>query len=138
MQKIHCVFPLISTLVYVPIPQKQVFFASLFLWSKTLSTSLIFCGLCVCFLVISVAYIRIYRGLRHQHGHQVHDQAQVQAQQQAGNTLDVVRYRSSASSMLWIYSLFILCYLPYFGVRFVSAFLLITIMSSFIALLSSP
>ena len=100
-----------------------VFFASLFLWSKTLSTSLTFCGLCVCFLVISVAYIKIYRGLRYQHGHQVHDQAQVQVQQQAGNILDVVRYRSSASSMLCIYSLFILCYLPYFCVRFVSAFL---------------
>ena len=100
-----------------------VFFASLFLWSKTLSTSLTFCGLSVCFLVTCMAYIKIYRGLRQQYGHQVQEQAQVQAQQQAGNTLDLVRYRRSASSMLWIYSLFILCYLPYFCVRFVSAFL---------------
>ena len=100
-----------------------LFYASTWFWNTTLYSSLTFCGLCVCFLVISVAYIKIYRGLRQQYGHQVQEQAQVQAQQQAGNTLDLVRYRRSASSMLWIYSLFILCYLPYFCVRFVSAFL---------------
>ena len=57
--------------------------------------------------------------VRHQHGHQIQVQAQVQAQQQTGNTLDLAKYRRSASSMLWIYGLFILCYLPNFCMYFV-------------------
>ena len=69
-----------------------------------------------------MAYIKIYRGLRHPHGHRVQDQAQVQAQQQAGNTLDLAKYRRSTSSMLCIYGLFILCYLPYFCVSIIKAF----------------
>ena len=99
-----------------------VFFASSWLWNTTLFAPLLYFGISVCSLVTSVAYIRIYRGLRQQHGHQAQDQAQVQDQQQTGNTLDLAKYRRSASSMLWIYGLFILCYLPYFCVYLVSAF----------------
>ena len=98
------------------------FFASTLLWNKILLASIAIPGIIVCFLVMSVAYIKIYRGLRHQHGHQVQDQAQVQAQQQTGNTLDLAKYRRSASSMLWIYGLFILCYLPFFCVHFLTSF----------------
>ena len=99
-----------------------VLFASTRFWSITLYNFIFFFGNFVCFLVISVAYIKIYRGLRQQHGHQAQDQAQVQAQQQTGNTLDLAKYRRSATSMLWIYGLFILCYLPYVCVSFVRKF----------------
>ena len=99
-----------------------LFFASTWFWNTTLYSFLVSFVLFVCVLVISVAYIKIYRGLRQQHGHQAQDQAQVQAQQQTGNTLDLAKYRRSASSMLWIYGLFILCYLPYFCFRFLSTF----------------
>ena len=101
---------------------KGGFFASTWFWNSTLYASLGFFGIFICFLVISVAYIKIHRGLRNQHGLEVQDQAQVQDQQQTGNTLDLAKYRRSASSMLWIYGLFILCYLPFFCVHFLTSF----------------
>ena len=99
-----------------------LFYPFTFLWNTALYASLNVLFFIFCFLVISVAYIKIYRGLRHPHGHRVQDQAQVQAQQQAGNTLDLAKYRRSASSMLWIYGLFILCYLPHLCVFFLKSF----------------
>ena len=95
---------------------------SIWYWKAVLHDALAFFVFLVCFLVICVAYIRIYRGLRHQHSHQVQDQAQDQAQQQTGNTLDLAKYRRTASSMLWIYGLFILCYVPCFCVYFIADF----------------
>ena len=91
---------------------------SIWYWKAVLHDALAFFVFLVCFLVICVAYIRIYRGLRHQHSHQVQDQAQ----QQTGNTLDLAKYRRTASSMLWIYGLFILCYVPCFCVYFIADF----------------
>ena len=91
------------------------FYASTHFWNKILHAAISVLTIFVCFVVMSVAYIKIYRGLRHQHGHQV----QVQAQQQEGNTQDVAKYRRTASSMLWIYGLFIICYLPWFCVYLV-------------------
>ena len=98
------------------------FYAPTEFWNKILHAAISVLTIFVCFVVMSVAYIKIYRGLRHQHGHQVQDQAQVQAQQQTGNTLDLAKYRRSTSSMLWIYGLFILCYMPFFCVYFVLVF----------------
>ena len=63
----------------------------------------------VALLVISVAYIKIYRRLRAQ---QIQPQAPDQAQQQAGNTLNMARYRRTASAMLTVYVLFLICYVP--------------------------
>ena len=64
----------------------------------------------VALLVISVAYIKIYRRLRAQ---QIQPQAPDQAQQQAGNTLNMARYRRTASAMLMVYVLFLICYVPF-------------------------
>ena len=91
----------------------SVFVASTPLWSVMFYSYLVLGGGFVLFLVTFLAYIKIYIGLRHHHGHQVQGQAQVEAQQQTGNTLNVAKYRRSASNMLWIYCVFILCYLPY-------------------------
>ena len=74
----------------------------------------------IAFAVTTFAYTMIYRGLRHQHVIQVTDEAQVQTQQQAANPLNVARYRRSASNMLWIYVLFVVCYLPYVLTRVVT------------------
>ena len=65
----------------------------------------------IAFIVCTLSYIMIYRQLRHHHNKQT-DEAQVQTQQQAANPLNVATYRRSASNMLWIYGLFVLCYLP--------------------------
>lgn len=86
--------------------------ASAWLWNKALFSFIAFGFGCTHSLVTTIAYIKIYRGLRH-HDHQIQDEAQVENLQQAGNTLDVARYKRSASSMLWIFCLFVLCYLPY-------------------------
>ena len=90
-----------------------------FLWfrNNTLRVYVLIAISSVSFIIITLSYTMIYRRLRHQHGNQVTDQAQVQTQQQAANPLNVARYRRSASNMLWIYCLFTLCYLPYILAR---------------------
>ena len=64
----------------------------------------------VALLVIFVACIKIYRRLRAQ---QIQPQAPDQAQQHAGNTLNMARNRRTASAMMWICVLLLICYLPY-------------------------
>ena len=93
------------------------FYGFLWLWNPTLHGHVFIAISSVSFIIITLSYTMIYRRLRHQHGNQVTDQAQVQTQQQAANPLNVARYRRSASNMLWIYGLFVLCYLPYISVR---------------------
>ena len=63
-------------------------------------------------LAISVASIKIYHRLRAQQISQ--PQAPDQAQQQAGNTLNLARYRRTASAMLIVYVLLLICYLPFY------------------------
>ena len=65
----------------------------------------------VTLFIIFVACIKIYRRLRAQQI-QPH-QAPNQAQQQAGNTLNMARYRRTASAMMWIGVLLLTCYLPF-------------------------
>ena len=67
-------------------------------------------GTVVPLLVISVACIRISRRLRAQH---IQPQAPEEAQQQAGNTLNMERYRRTASTMIIVFVLLLICYLPH-------------------------
>ena len=60
--------------------------------------------------VISVSFIKVFRRLRAQ---PIQPQDPDQAQQQAGNTLNMARYRRTASAMLMVYVLFLICYLPF-------------------------
>ena len=85
-------------LIYVKVPGKLSF--------AGLVTSVFVVPL----LVIFVAGIKIYRRLRDQ---QIHPLAPDQAQQQAGNTLNLERYRRTASAMMWICVLLLICYLPF-------------------------
>ena len=64
----------------------------------------------VALFVNFVACIKIYRRVRVQ---QIQPQAPDQAQQQAGNTLNMARYRRTASAMMWICVLLLICYLPH-------------------------
>ena len=89
------------------------FYAFLWLWNPTLHAYILNAVISVSFIIITLSYIMIYRGLRHQQLNQATDQTQFQTQQQAANPLNVARYRRSAADMLWIYGLFVLCYLPY-------------------------
>ena len=71
------------------------------LWHAGMAT-----GAAVTLLVISVACIKIVRCLRAQ------NIAPDQAQRHSANRLNIVRYSRSASAMMWVYVLLIICYLP--------------------------
>ena len=75
------------------------------LWHVAVATTI-----SVTLFIIFVACIKIYRRLRAQ---QIQPQAPDQAQQQVGNTLNMARYRRTASAMMWICMLLLTCYLPF-------------------------
>ena len=81
------------------------------LWSRSLYSFLVFIIMFICFVVTSLAYIKIYRGLR-DHQRRLEERATA-PYSQTGSTLNVENYRRSASSMLWIYCLFVFCFWPY-------------------------
>ena len=85
-----------------------VIFASSYVWSREFYTAFTIGGISITFLVISVAYIMIFRGLR---SNQV--QPPNPAPQTSGNTPHLSSYRKTASAMLWVYAIFIICYLPH-------------------------
>ena len=84
--------------------------ALLALWDNKLWHTGAIALIAVTLLVISVACIKIYHRLR---ARQIPPQTPDQAQQQAGNTLNMARYRRTASAMITIYALLLLCYLPF-------------------------
>ena len=87
------------------------FFTTSWLWNRTLFVCLGTAAICAGTFATLITYIKIYRGLRHQHGHQVQDQ--VQTEQRERTVMGMARYRRSASSMLWIFCLSTPCYMPY-------------------------
>ena len=59
-------------------------------------------------LLISLAsYTKIFRTLRHH-------QAQVQQQPSQPNALNMARYRKAVHSALWVQSVLVICYTPYY------------------------
>ena len=67
-------------------------------------------GALVALLIISFACIKIYRRLRAQ---KIQPQALDHAQQQAGNPLNMARYRKTATTMMTVHVLVLICYLPF-------------------------
>ena len=64
-------------------------------------------------LLISLAsYTKIFRTLRHH-------QAQVQQQPSQPNALNMARYRKAVHSALWVQSVLVVCYTPYYIMRIV-------------------
>ena len=79
------------------------------LWDDKLWNASVVTASTVALLIIFVACIKIYRRLRAQ---QIQPQAPDQAQHQAGNTLDMSRYRKTAFVMMLVIVLLLICYLP--------------------------
>ena len=100
-------------LVLVALWSFGVFYGCTWVWNTVLYSRLALVTFSVSFLVTSLAYTKIYRGLRNRRKLQMQDHGQVQIRQDSGSRLDLVQYRRSTSNMLWIYGLFIMCYLPY-------------------------
>ena len=96
----------------------SLFFASTLEWNRSLYFSILPCCLSTCLVIISCAYIKIYRGLRHYHPD--NGAPHLQARPRAMN---VAKYRHTASSMMWIQGLFLFCYLPNLIAQMVDLFL---------------
>ena len=96
----------------------SVFVALTLFWKRLVLFILLAVSIGIGVPVISVISIKIYRRLRIQ---QVQPQAPEQAQQQAGNSLNMERYRRTAFAMMWVLVLFALCYSPFFVMTSVSA-----------------
>ena len=94
------------------------FLASASIWKLSLWWILVTVSIGIGVPVISVTSIKIHRRLRIQ---QVQPQAPEQAQQQAGNSLTMQRYRRTASAMMWVYALVLLCYSPFLVMALVTA-----------------
>ena len=80
------------------------------LWDHKLWNGSVATVLAVAYLVIFVTCIKIYRRLRVQ---QIQPQAPDQTQQQAGNTLNMERYRRTASVIMLVFVLLLICLLPF-------------------------
>ena len=86
----------------------SLFFASTSIWTYELKGRLVFAVAATNVLVVSFVYIKIFLCLR---ARQIQPRAPDQAQQQ--NTLNMARYRRTASSMAWVYVLFLICSVPF-------------------------
>ena len=92
------------------------FYASLWLWKRLLWGFFTYVGMLGCIAAISLAQIRIYVRLRRQVCRRMREESrqfgahQRQTRRPPPNSL---KFRRMASSVLWIYSLFLLCYSPY-------------------------
>ena len=80
-------------------------FVSLNIQNVTVGVIVEFVGI----LLTTVAYIRIYRVVRH-HQNQIHSQFQ----QQNAQAMDLLRERKSAFNAVYFYVIFVACYLPFF------------------------
>ena len=89
-------------------------FALTWLWDAAIATGMLIGGSLLTFAVISVAYIKIFRGLRNQHALQVHALPPLpgQPQGQATNSFNVVKYKKLASVTCCVYSLFLINHTP--------------------------
>lgn len=89
-----------------------------FLWRDKLYFPIAIALLCTCLPVTTFSYLKILWGLRYhtRTSNLIQDQFQAKGQRRAGRTLDVVCYKKSAWSMIWVYYLLLLCYVPSLGV----------------------
>ena len=87
-------------------------------WKFWLWWILVIVSLSIGVPVLSVISIKIYRRLRIR---QTQPQDSHQAQQRTGNSLTMQRYRRTASAMLWVFVLFVLCYSPFLIIALVFA-----------------
>ena len=103
--------------------------ASTSLWNRTVYSFTTLAGLCVLLLFTAGIYIKIYRGLSSNlqapQGHPIQNPDQVQPHegQASGSVFNLAKYRQSASSMVWVYGLFLFCYFPQLCVLGVTFFL---------------
>ena len=82
---------------------------SVCVFSATLNQDIPLAFLSVGFLLTTAAYFRVYKVARY-HLNQIHDQIQ----QQNSQAVVLLRERKSAFNVIYIYAIFVVCYLPHF------------------------
>ena len=87
-------------------------------WEHKLWQASVVTVFAVALLVIFVACVKIFHRLRAPH---IQPQAPEQAQQQAGNTLNMERYRRTAFAMMLVIVFLLICYLPCWCLFFLRA-----------------
>ena len=85
--------------------------ASLWCFSLDGWEVLLLTTMAVCLLTSTFCYTRIYFRLNHQHTVEVHNNLQEPENQTT--RADIIRYRKTVSSALWLQLALLLCYLPY-------------------------
>ena len=85
-------------------------FAAMYHVSPQVYGALVFLVMFACVVVTSGAYVKIYRGLRR---HRASYRVKGPPRPDGSSGLNVASFRKTASSMLWIYCLFLICYVPY-------------------------
>ncbi|KAJ7340332.1 hypothetical protein OS493_003069 [Desmophyllum pertusum] len=84
------------------------------LLSEKIAGTVVTVGTFCCIVITSISYIKITIGIR-RHQRQILAQQTIPAQQQhGGNHFSIGQYKKSLNTMVLIFCLLIVCYLPYF------------------------
>ena len=102
--------------------ESSVLFATAMFFSEGLFNFTAITGIISCNALISLVYIKIYRGLRQKNGRRSGNQEQNTASPDTRPTLNVARYRRTLSSMIWICGFGVLCYTPLLFMRILLVF----------------
>ena len=85
--------------------------ATMILWNELIHTFCISIGVALCVLTSILSYTKIFLTLRH---NQIQAQGNVgQGQPSQTVQLNIVRYKKTVSSALWVQFALVVCYLPY-------------------------
>ena len=96
-------FPIPSLVVYILTFRELAFWYTL--CKITIATS------SFCYLIISFAYFKVYQIIRR---HQLQTQATVTSQNFDQPAIDLAKYKKSVATMLYIFLLLSMCFLPFF------------------------
>ena len=97
----------------------SLFTSSMTFWNYVLLEHTLISGLVVCLLATSLAYIKIYRELRRR-PRRIDPRAAAGGERTAAwDSFNEAKYRKTASAMLWVYALSILCSVPMFSIKLV-------------------
>ena len=89
------------------------FVASTLVLSAAVVGRLVGAVMFLCIVTSSCCYLKLYRTLR-SHKNQVQDHVQQGQQNGAGLPLNIVRYRRTVTTALWLQLTLLACYLPYY------------------------
>ena len=91
----------------------SIVMATSFLWNRELYHIYSMVGIFSTFAGVAVAYVVIRRSLRSHHSNQVQPTQEGAPDQQQASAAAAAANRKTSSTVLWIYMIFVICYLPF-------------------------